>query len=307
MTTLEVRRADSGRRQPILIAISQVAALSCWFSASAVAPDLEVVLDTGAQGSALLAIAVQLGFVGGALGSSIINLPDRVRPTMLYALGAVGSAGCTMLIALVARDLSVAIALRFGTGMALAVVYPVGLQLMASWAAPAQRARALGLLVGALTVGSATPQLIRGTGGLSWQGVLLTAAAITLLGGLVMALFVTPGPRRDRQPVEFDARYAIAMFRSRGPRLANLGYLGHMWELYAFWTWLPVFILHSQIQSRGDQGSVVYLVAFLTIGAAGFVGCLVGGYAADRIGRAPSAVTALVISGACCLLSPLFF
>ena len=306
--TPDIQSGDRrARTQRLLIVVSQVAALTCWFSASAVSADLKAVLGVGDQGSVLLASSVQLGFVIGALTSAAVNLPDRVRPATLYCVNAVVAAACTALLALFVRDFAAAVLVRLVTGMALAGVYPVGMKLMASWASPALRARAMGLLVGGLTLGSAVPQLIRGIEDLPWQGVLLTAAAITSIGGLIVGAGVRPGPNLDQRAVHFDPRYAVRMFRETRPRLANLGYLGHMWELYALWTWLPVFVLHSQLSSGGSTHSVVNLVAFVAIGVAGLAGCLGGGWAADRFGRAPAAVTALMISGSCCLLSPLFY
>jgi predicted MFS family arabinose efflux permease len=193
------------------------------------------------------------------------------------------------------------------TGIALAGVYPVGMKLMASWSEPARRGRALGMLVGALTLGSAIPQLIRGLRDLPWPGVLLAAAAVTAAGGLAALLLVRAGPNLDTGRIHLEPAYAIRMYRQRGPRLANLGYLGHMWELYALWTWLPTFVLLSQREAGGSTGAVVNLISFLAIGVAGVLGCWLGGVASDRFGRAPAAVTAMAVSGTCCLLSPLFF
>ena len=285
----------------------QVAALSCWFSASAVAPGLQQDLGIGDTAAVLLTSSVQLGFVVGALVSAIVNLPDRIPPTVLYGASAVAAAAFTALLPLVAGGAASAILLRFLTGVVLAGVYPVGMKLMAAWTTPAQRGRALGILVGALTLGSAVPQLIRGVEDLSWSGVLFAASAVTLAGGVVAILLVRPGPNLQTRATSFDPVYAVRMFTQRAPRLANLGYLGHMWELYALWTWLPTFVLMSQAERGGSTGSVVNLTAFVAIGIAGVLGCLAGGYASDAFGRAPAAVTALVVSGSCCLLSPFFF
>jgi MFS family permease len=297
----------TAHRQRMLIVVSQVAALTCWFSASAVSDSIRQSMNVSDQAVVLLASSVQLGFVIGALVSAIANLPDRLPPTVLYAASALVAAACTAALALWVRDFALAIMLRVATGVALAGVYPVGIKLMASWAPHASRAKALGLLVGGLTLGSAMPQLIRGFGDLPWQSVLLIAAAVTASGGLLVGLAVRPGPHLGAGGSHFDPRYALRMFRQAAPRLANIGYLGHMWELYALWTWLPVFVLHSQQQSGGGTGRAVNLLSFAAIGVAGLVGCLLGGWAADRFSRPLAAGVALIVSGGCCLLSPLVY
>jgi MFS family permease len=298
--------ATRARNQRALIAVVQVAALSCWFSASAVAPGMQRDLDLGATGAVLLTSSVQVGFVVGAISSAALNLADRVPTAVLYAMSAFVAATCTALISAFANDLTETLVLRALTGMALAGVYPVGMKLMASWSEPARRGRALGLLVGALTLGSAVPQLIRGVQDLPWPGVLLAAAAVTAAGGLTALLLVRAGPHLPGG-IHLEPAYALRMFRELGPRLANLGYLGHMWELYALWTWLPTFVLLSQREAGGSTDAVVNLTSFLAIGVAGVLGCWLGGVASDRIGRAPAAVTAMVVSGTCCLLAPVFF
>jgi MFS family permease len=299
--------ASRARNQRALIAVVQVAALSCWFSASAVAPGMQRDLDLGGTGAVLLTSSVQVGFVVGALASAALNLADRLPTAVLYAMSAFLAATCTALISAFANGLTETLVLRVLTGAALAGVYPVGMKLMASWSEPARRGRALGLLVGALTVGSAVPQLIRGVQDLPWQGVLLAAAAVTAAGGMTALLLVRAGPHLQTGGIKLEPAYALRMYRELGPRLANLGYLGHMWELYALWTWMPTFVLLSQREAGGSTGAIVNLTSFLAIGVAGVLGCWLGGVASDRIGRAPAAVTAMVVSGTCCLLAPMFF
>lgn len=301
----------TARRQRALVAVVQLTALSCWFSATAVAPGLRADLGLSATWAVLLTSTVQLGFVAGAVASAVLNLADRLAPPRLVAVSATLAAACTALLPLAASGPGSAVGpvlvLRFLTGVALAGVYPVNMKIMASWSTPAQRGRAFGVLIGALTLGSAVPQLIRGLEDLSWRGVMTGAALMTLVGALVAAGTLRVGPNLQRSAPVLDPAYALRMFRQRGPRLANLGYFGHMWELYALWTWLPTFVLASQQAHGGSTGAVVNLTAFAAIGVAGAAGCLAGGVMSDRLGRAPAAVTALAVSGTCCLLSPVFF
>jgi predicted MFS family arabinose efflux permease len=179
--------------------------------------------------------------------------------------------------------------------------------LAASWAPPADRGRTFGVLLAALTLGSALPHLITGFGPLPWRAVMLSSAALAVAGAAITLTAVRPGPHLNRRPVTPLPRHALAVFAHRAPRLASLGYLGHMWELYAMWTWLAVFIAAGR-GARGEVGgSSTAIIAFVAIGIAGVAGCLLGGWASDRFGRPPTAVAAMVISGACCVASPVVF
>ncbi len=295
----------SPRVQRSAIALVQVLGLAVWFSVSAVVPSVRADWGISAAAAVWLTGSVQLGFVAGALGSTALNLADRVRPQLLLATSAAAAAACTLVLALVVDGMAGAVPLRFLTGVFLAGVYPVGIKLMASWSGTAGRGMAIGILVGALTLGSALPHLIAGLGRLPWQAVLFTASGIGFLGAMVAITVVRPGPHLAAAAPTRNARYALTMFRERGPRLANLGYFGHMWELYALWTWIPTFLLAAPASAAFPTS--IEIVVFLAIGLAGTIGCLLGGWGADRYGRSPAAVAALVMSGACCLLSPLAF
>jgi MFS family permease len=187
--------------------------------------------------------------------------------------------------------------------MFLAGVYPPGMKIMATWF---QRSRgmALGVLVGALTLGKASPYLLNGLGSSNWRHNILFVSLLALVGGLIVLLFVSDGPHA-LPAARFDWRQALAVFRNRGVRLASLGYFGHMWELYAMWVWIPVMIRASLAVSR--QPPVMAEVAsFLVIGC-GALGCVVAGLLADRLGRTVVTSWAMAISGSCCLLIGFLF
>ena len=289
-----------------LIALVLVLAMAVWFSASAVVPALATQWHLSAGAAAWMTAPVQAGFVLGAVGSAVLGLADRIRPHLLVACCAAGAAGCTLVMALFADGPLAAVPLRFATGAFLAGVYPVCMKLMASWSPPADRALAMGALIGCLALGSALPHLIDGLGRLNWRAVLAAAAATAFCAAIVAGALVRSGPQFPAGDGIRHSGYALGMFTDRGPRLVSLAYFGHMWELYALWTWLPAFLIASGTTTTGHEGASG-IDAFLAIGVAGLAGCLLGGWAADRLGRAATAAAALTVSGACCLLSPLFF
>lgn len=293
------------RTQRAAIATVQVLALAVWFSVSAVLPSLRSEWGISTAQGVWLTGTVQLGFVTGALVSTGLNLADRIAPQLLMASSSALAALSTFALAAVADGLAPALALRVLTGVFLAGVYPVGIKLMASWTGSSGRGLAMGLLIGALTVGSTLPHLIAGLVTLPWRSVLQVTALVGLAGAVLSLLVVRPGPHLPSGPTMLQPRYALRMFAEREPRLVNLGYLGHMWELYALWTWIPLFVLNA---SAADAfGARSQVLVFVAMGVFGLAGCLLGGWAADRFGRPTAAVTALAVSGVCCLLSPLAF
>jgi MFS family permease len=296
---------ERANRQQALIALVQILGLAVWFSASAVVPTLQREWGISAAAGVWLTASVQVGFVAGAVTSTVLSLADRFRPQVLLGTCAAGAALTTAALAAFVDSLLPAIAIRFLTGVFLAGVYPVGMKLMASWSAPALRGKAFGVLIGALTLGSAVPHLISSMGDLPWRNVMASAAALAATGALTAVVAIRPGPYAETASARPNRRYALAMFKEQRPKLANIGYFGHMWELYALWTWLPMYLLASQ----GGKDSTLQtgLTMFLTMGVGGVAGALFGGWAADRWGRPKAAAMALAVSGSCCLLSPLMF
>ncbi|HEV8584174.1 MAG TPA: MFS transporter [Methylomirabilota bacterium] len=293
-------------RQLAALSLAELLALSLWFSASAVLPALQRDWDLGAGGSAGLTVAVQLGFIAGTLASALGNLPDVVSPRHLMAASAVLGAVANAAVALWVDSLGPAVVLRFVTGLAMAGAYPPAMKIMATWFRD-KRGLAIGILVGALTVGSAVPWLIRGLTTLPWRQTLLAASGLALLAAVVVVGLVREGP--DRFPVaRFDARMAFAVFRERGARLACFGYFGHMWELYAMWAWIGLFLLESAhaAGSTGYAGLSPSTATFVVI-AVGALGCWLGGAASDRWGRTAATMTAMALSGLCAALIGLTF
>ncbi|WP_049936441.1 MFS transporter [Haloplanus natans] len=290
----------------LVIALAELLAMSLWFSATAAAPELAAEWGLTDGETAWLTIAVQLGFVAGALLSSALTLADVIRPRYLFAGSAVAGAVFTAAIAGFVTSAAPAIALRFLTGIALAGVYPTGMKILAGWFEEG-RGFAIGMLVGALTVGSALPHLLRAVGGVGQPRVVLYGAAgLSVLGGLLV-LLVEPGPHQA-PAAPFDPSAIGRILRDRGTMLANGGYFGHMWELYAVWTWIPAYLIASIAANggSGESSSLASLLAFGTI-AVGGVGAVVAGSAADRFGRTQTTSASMAISGVACIAAGFVF
>jgi MFS family permease len=292
-------------RQLALVSVVQVLAVSTWFAASAAAPALRAEWEIGRVGEALLTVGVQLGFVVGALASAATNLPDRVHPPRLMGIGAGLAAVATLLTALVADGPALAVVLRVVTGVALALVYPVGMKIVVSWFAD-RRGLAVSVMVGSLTLGSIFPQLVAGSLGPAWRTALVVTAVLAGLAA-VLQRWIVVGPLVTRSN-GFHPGVVLDVWRSRAPRLANLGYLGHMWELYAVWAWAPAYLTASLLaRDEPAPRATVGLLVFVAFGVGGLGGCLLAGLVGDRWGRARAAAGAMVVSGSCCLLAAVLF
>jgi MFS family permease len=230
----------------------------------------------------------------------VLNLADYVPSHFLFALTSIAAAIATALIPLLSPNLSAALTLRFLTGFLLAGVYPVGMKIIATWT-QGDRGLGIGILVGALTLGSASPHLLNALGGIGdWRIVLYYTAAMAFVGGVMTLLLVREGPYAARF-LKFNWRYAAEIFRKRELALANVGYLGHMWELYAMWAWIPIFLL-SSFELRAIHPAWASAGAFAVV-ACGGAGCVLAGYLADRIGRTTVTILSMTISGSCAVLA----
>jgi MFS family permease len=293
------RPADASRWRVLgLLSIAIVLSLTTWFSATAITPELKREWHLSPLGLSWLTIGVQIGFVCGALAASLVNLPDIVSLNRLMALSAL-SAGAANLSLLVSHGPVGAVAARTLTGLALAGVYPPALKLVSTWF-NRDRGLALGTVIGALTLGSSMPHLFRSlAGAVDWRLVVKTSTLATSVGAILFWCFAREGPYPFGRAV-FDPRQAGAVFRDRDLRLANLGYFGHMWELYAMWAWLLVYVnaaLGAQHVSLVGRASIL---TFVAIGA-GALGCIIGGIMSDRIGRTLTTAGMMIVSGGCAL------
>jgi MFS family permease len=266
--------------------------MSTWLSATAVLSQLKIEWGLSATAGSWLTIAVQLGFVAGALVSSVVNLPDLLPPARVIAVAAVCAAVVNALLITVDTS-AAAIGLRFATGFFVAGIYPPALKFVATWFKTG-RGVALGVLVGALTLGTASPHLVNAFGGVEWQTVVLVASALSV-GGAFVAWRVPEGPYPFPRAT-FDPRQIGRTLTNRGVRLASLGYFGHMWELYAAWAWMHVFFAHVQ----GDDPRAGAATAFVVVGV-GALGCYLGGRLGDGWGRTRTTAAAMTVSGACAL------
>ncbi|MES2306182.1 MAG: MFS transporter [Gemmatimonadota bacterium] len=295
---------DSGERwrQLALLAVVQVLGMSVWFAGSAVAPVLAAKLSLSPGETGWLLSGVQLGFVAGTLVAAVLNLPDLLPARSYLSVAALFAAAANATL-LFADSFPLAIAGRIATGIGLAGVYPPAMKMAATWFRQ-ERGLAIGVVVGALTVGKAFPYLLEGAGHLPLAPAVLIPSVAAALAGVLVLVGYREGP------FPFPARpfswgLATTVVRDQALRQVTGGYLGHMWELYAFWAWVPSY-LSASWAARSASPANVGTLAFIVV-AIGGAGAVWGGRAADQIGRAPVIRRALTVSGACCLLSAAVF
>lgn len=279
----------------MLVSAATFFSLSVWFSTNAISGALEVEKSIDESSMAILTIAVQLGFVFGTLLIAFTNLSDLVNTRTLFAVSAV-LAAATNLLVIPLESSPALIAARFATGAFLGGVYPPAMKVISGWYTKG-RGFALGTMVGALTIGSGSPHLLRSVFSENWQAVIVGSSILATVGGLILKFLVTDGPD-DVKGARFNPRYLVGALTERGPRLALTGYLGHQWELYAMWAWIGSYMLYvvgdqSLIGDRLDLASGLTFLVF----SVGAVASSYAGVWSEKIGRTAVTSIAMVISG----------
>ena len=288
-----------------LVSLAVLLSTAPWFSGTAVRPMLAAAWGLSDAQGAWLTISVQLGFVAGTFLYAVLNIADIFNARRVFLVSALLGAGFNAAFALVSDGLIGALVFRFLTGVTLAGIYPVGMKIIASWFRSGLGWR-LGVMVAAITLGTASPYLIRALGSsLSWSSMVLAASASSVLGGILMVTALPDGPHLKERS-RFDAGMLFKVFRHKPFRYQALGYFGHMWELYAFWALVTAYLSASFESNGAALTHRLPLFAFLII-AAGGLGCAGGGWISRRTGERAVALVSLVVSGSMCLASPFLF
>ena len=286
-----------------LIAIAEILTLSVWFSASVVSTPLQDQWHMNSVEVALLTASVQLGFVVGAIISSVTGIVDRFNSRWIFSTAAVAGAVVNGLFIL-SNSWETGTLLRMLTGVTMVGVYPVAVKIVTEWS-PVRRGTAVGILVGALTIGSALPHLILFIGVTApWQVVVLASSGLALGGAAIIAFLLPDSPVAKHDMISKISLDSLrSVLANKAALLADYGYFGHMWELYAMWVWFPVYVYASFTANSNRTGAVesASLVGFLVIGIAGALGSVVGGLLADKIGRTAVTSIAMAISGLCAI------
>jgi len=286
-----------------VIVFSQFAGTSLWFAGNAIIGDLQTAMNVGLEDTGIVTSAIQLGFIFGTLVFALLSISDRYSPRKLFFLCSVLGSVSNLLIYFIAYDIFSLLVLRFITGFLLTGIYPIGMKIAAGWYKE-KLGNAIGLLVGALAVGTAFPHLIKSFGGsLPWEQVIFAISAFSLVGGIAMYLLVKDGPYIS-SGTKFNPKAIVTLFKYKELRSSALGYFGHMWELYTYYALIPLILIYY-LKLSSDKLNIS-LWSFIII-ASGSIGCIVGGMISKKIGSAKVAFIQLGLSGFCCLISPLMF
>jgi MFS family permease len=286
-----------------IIVIAQFLSTSLWFAGNAVLGDMALDLDLPAHYLGHLTSAVQLGFIGGTLVFAILTIADKFSPSRVFLISAIIASAFNMAISMDGLSGFSILLFRFGTGFFLAGIYPVGMKIASDYFQKGL-GKSLGLLVGALVLGTAFPHLVRSlTDELPWRYVIYATSILAILGGLMIIFFVPNGPYRKKSQA-FDFTVFFKVFRIKTFRAAAFGYFGHMWELYAFWAFVPLAVKYF-----GEIHKLEFDISFMAFSIIGIGGlsCAMGGFLSEKFHPGSIAKTALSISGVCCLISPLIF
>ncbi len=291
----------------LLLSLCTTAALSTWFSAAGIMPELVTRYRLSGLDQSLLTSSVLLGYVCGTLVSAFFGLADRLDPRHFFSASAMVAGASNLLLLWVPPASAGGITCRLITGATVAGIYPIAVKMAATWAKNgaggairADMGLLLGFLIGAVTLGTATPHLFDAFGGADWH-ITIALTSLLAFAAAVLIQFVVLGPNRGRMP-PFNPRFALIAWRNKALRLANFAYYGHNWELFGMWTWLGAFITASDQASLGPRANFwAPLAAFGAIGVGGAIGCVGGGLIADHIGRTRLTTGAMALSASCSL------
>lgn len=306
MTHGEVTVVGRARSRALFwIALAEVLTMSAWFAVPAAGPDISQAWRLSPGDLAALTVATQTGFVVGLLMLAMSGVNDIVAARRILVVAALATAGANAALLLADGRLDVAFVIRFGVGISLAAFYPTGMKVVASWY-DRSRGMAIGVVVGALTLGTASPHLVAGLGaGHDWRIVIALASVASLAAALISLTLVREGPFRTRA-LRFDGRAAFRGLRDPAMRLANIAYFGHMWEVYGMWAWIPAYLLATFAVHGIGSGAAASVIAAVAIGA-GAVGCVLSGALGDRYGRTTVISVAMAVSGVCAALAGVLF